>query len=85
MTEINLPVLFYITGEEGIEPSYHGFGDQAISNYLYSPLAAEDGIEPSSAIKQTAVLYTLASHHYTTPPILSIPVSARNCVGFSKN
>ena len=27
-----------MAGEVGIEPTYHGFGDQAISNYRYSPI-----------------------------------------------
>ena len=31
-------VVFSLAGDQGIEPQYYGFGDQAISNYLYSPI-----------------------------------------------
>ena len=47
-----------MAGEVGIEPTYHGFGDQAISCYLYAPvcLGGIPGVEPRLLVPQTSVL-----------------------------
>lgn len=54
--------LFYLAHQVGIEPTYYGFGDQAISNYLYRYIMVVPvGIEPTSQGLQPSAKTTSAT------------------------